>query len=91
MVGTRQWQELKGSTRQQLEFSGWADAVRHKCRDYMARNDGTSSLTHADVVSHVHGEALMLVPDHIKADILQQIKTLLVSYQQGEHPEAPPE
>jgi hypothetical protein len=80
-----QWEELKGATRQKLEFSGWVDAVRDKCREYIEQQDG-KPFRHADLVSHVHNESLKMVPDHLKADVLKQIKQSLMEAEQGPAP-----
>ena len=81
----QQWEELKETTRQKLEFAGWVDTVRDKCREYIAQQDG-KPLKHADLVSHVYSESLKMVPDHLKAEILQQIKLSLVAAEQGPPP-----
>ena len=44
------------------------------CVEYMKKNYGAR---HAAVCAHVQSEAKAHVPDHLKADILSQIKELL--------------
>lgn len=83
-VGIRdseQWEALKQATRQKLEFSGWVDSVEEKCREYIDNQNEPGSVKHADIMSNVHDEAIKLVPDHIKAEVLQQIKLSLLSEQ----------
>lgn len=81
------WEELKGATRQKLEFSGWVDAVRDKCQEYIEQQGG-KPFRHADLVSHVYKESLKMVPDHLKADVLKQIKQSLIETDQ--RPSPPP-
>ena len=78
---SKEWIKVKCAARETLEQSGWVDSIRHIC---LMKNQASSDEIpkQSVLVSRVQSDAKARVPDHIKADILQKIKSLLLVQQQ---------
>ncbi|KAL4528253.1 hypothetical protein Ndes2526B_g08030 [Nannochloris sp. 'desiccata'] len=68
--------KLKKLAKEKLELSGWTDDLRRQCREYAA-SLGIESATHEGIVNEVQRQGKSQVPDHIKAEILAEIRTIL--------------
>mmetsp|Transcript_13545 Transcript_13545/g.27033 ORF Transcript_13545/g.27033 Transcript_13545/m.27033 type:complete len:109 (+) Transcript_13545:157-483(+) len=77
---SKEWIQVKCAARETLEQSGWVDAVRHTCLMMMNNTNAESTgiPKQTALVAGVQSDAKTRVPDHIKADILQKIKAMLV-------------
>jgi hypothetical protein len=77
---SKEWIQVKCAARETLEQSGWVDAVRHTCLMMMNNTNAESTgiPKQSALVAGVQSDAKTRVPDHIKADILQKIKAMLV-------------
>lgn len=67
--------KLKDLLRLRLTECGWNDEVRLLCRDVI-KEDG-SNVNVETIVKHVTPKARQLVPDTVKRELLQRIKTIL--------------
>lgn len=85
---SKEWFQVKCAARKTLEQSGWVDTVRHTC--LMMKDASSSSHESAGIpkqsalVARVQSDAKTRVPDHIKADILQKIKSMLLQREAGQ-------
>lgn len=61
--------------RLRLTECGWSDEVRLLCRDIVKEEDGNINVD--KIVQNVTPKARSLVPDSVKKELLQKIKTLL--------------
>lgn len=77
---SKEWIQVKCAARETLEQSGWVDAVRHTCLMMMNNKNAESTgiPKQSALVARVQSDAKTRVPDHIKADILQKIKAMLL-------------
>lgn len=63
-----------------LTECGWSDEVRMLCRDVIKEEGGNVNVD--KIVQQVTPRARVLVPDTVKKELLQKIKTIL-STQEG--------
>jgi len=68
--------KLKDLLRLRLNECGWSDQVKILCREAIKEQKGKMNVD--DVVSDVTPKARQLVPDTIKKELLQKIKTILM-------------
>lgn len=66
---------LKDLLRLRLTECGWNDEVRLLCRDVIKEDGGNVNVE--KIVKHVTPKARSLVPDTVKRELLQKIKTIL--------------
>lgn len=66
---------LKDLLRSRLSECGWSDEVRLLCRNIVKEEGGVVNVD--SIVKQVTPEARSLVPDTIKKELLQKIKTIL--------------
>lgn len=71
---------LKDLLRLRLTECGWNDEVRLLCRDVIKEDGGNVNVE--KIVKQVTPRARSLVPDTVKKELLQKIKTIL-SNQEG--------
>lgn len=64
--------------RRRLIECGWRDQVRMLCRDIVKEND-SANVTFDTLVTKVTPRARSLVPDSVKKELLQKIKTHLLT------------
>lgn len=69
---------FKELLRRRLIECGWRDQVRMLCRDMVKENDG-GNVTFDMLVNRVTPRARALVPDPVKKELLQKIKTHLLT------------
>lgn len=69
---------FKELLRRRLIECGWRDQVRMLCRETVKETDG-SGLTLDTLVTRVTPRARGLVPDTVKKELLQKIKTHLLT------------
>ncbi|XP_055530549.1 enhancer of yellow 2 transcription factor [Wyeomyia smithii] len=68
--------KLKDLLRLRLNACGWSDQVRLLCRDAIKDMDGTINCD--SLVQQVTPKARALIPDTVKKELLQKIKTILI-------------
>lgn len=66
---------LKDLLRLRLTECGWNDEVRLLCRDVIKEDSGNVNVE--KIVKQVTPKARSLVPDTVKRELLQKIKTIL--------------
>lgn len=71
---------LKDLLQLRLTECGWSDEVRMLCRDVIKEDGGNVNVD--KIVQQVTPRARVLVPDTVKKELLQKIKTIL-STQEG--------
>ncbi|CAB3231043.1 unnamed protein product [Arctia plantaginis] len=71
-------ERFKELLRRRLIECGWRDQVRVLCRDAVKENE-SSNVTFDGLVSKVTPRARALVPDTVKKELLQKIKTHLLT------------
>ncbi|CAF4759134.1 enhancer of yellow 2 transcription factor-like [Pieris napi] len=71
-------ERFKELLRKRLIECGWRDQVRMLCRDVVKEND-TNNITFDTLVSRVTPRARAIVPDTVKKELLQKIKTHLLT------------
>ncbi|XP_028159292.1 enhancer of yellow 2 transcription factor-like isoform X1 [Ostrinia nubilalis] len=71
-------ERFKELLRRRLIECGWRDQVRMLCRDVVKEND-TTNVTFDMLVTKVTPRARALVPDTVKKELLQKIKTHLLT------------
>lgn len=64
--------------RERLIECGWRDEMKALCRAF-ARKKGKSNVTVDDLVQVITPKGRALVPDSVKAELLQRIRTFLAS------------
>lgn len=67
---------LKDLLRLRLNECGWSDEVRLLCREVVKSNHGNVNVD--EIVEEVTPKARQLVPDSVKKELLQKIKTILI-------------
>ncbi|XP_059612880.1 enhancer of yellow 2 transcription factor [Phlebotomus argentipes] len=72
---------LKDLLRNRLIECGWTDQVRLNCREIVKAEDGKVNVD--QLVQQVTPKARTMIPDTVKKELLQKIKTLLL--EQEEH------
>ncbi|XP_072936648.1 enhancer of yellow 2 transcription factor-like [Epargyreus clarus] len=71
-------ERFKELLRRRLIECGWKDQVRMLCRD-MVKESEMGSITFDVLVTRVTPKARALVPDTVKKELLQKIKTHLLT------------
>ncbi|KAJ8549867.1 hypothetical protein K7X08_033574 [Anisodus acutangulus] len=64
--------------RERLVESGWKDEMKGLCREYI-KMKGQNNVTIDDLVHVITPKGRASIPDPIKADLLQRIRTFLIS------------
>ncbi|XP_077301667.1 transcription and mRNA export factor ENY2-like [Arctopsyche grandis] len=78
LVLTGDRERFKELLRRRLLECGWRDQIRMLCRDVVKENEG-SNISIDTLVTTVTPRARSLVPDTVKKELLQKIKSHLVS------------
>ncbi|XP_041977763.1 enhancer of yellow 2 transcription factor-like [Aricia agestis] len=71
-------ERFKELLRRRLTECGWKDQVRLLCRDVVKESD-SSNITFDMLVTRVTPRARAIVPDTVKKELLQKIKTHLLT------------
>lgn len=75
-LNTLSFSRLKDLLRLRLNECGWGDEVRLLCREVIKSNHGNVNVD--EIVEEVTPKARQLVPDSVKKELLQKIKTILI-------------
>ncbi|CAA6668400.1 unnamed protein product [Spirodela intermedia] len=78
LVETGEKEKLKELLRERLIECGWRDEMKALCRAY-TRKKGRNNVTVDDLVHVITPKGRASVPDTIKAELLQRIRTFLVA------------
>jgi len=76
LVNSGEKQRLKDRLQESLSNCGWREHVKEYCKEVI-NCKGLEKITVDDLVQEVTPKGKALVPDTVKADMLQQIKKFL--------------
>ncbi|KAL7135928.1 hypothetical protein ABFS83_11G131300 [Erythranthe nasuta] len=71
-------ERLMELVRERLVECGWKDEMRSLCRAFV-KNSGRDNVTVDDLVRAITPKGRASIPDSVKAELLQKIRTFLVS------------
>ncbi|XP_046385013.1 transcription and mRNA export factor ENY2 [Ischnura elegans] len=77
LIETGEKERLKDLLRTRLIECGWRDQVKMHCRE-IVKQRGVESVTVDDLVNDVTPKGRAWVPDSVKKELLQKIKSFLV-------------
>ncbi|KAK1264382.1 hypothetical protein QJS04_geneDACA011402 [Acorus gramineus] len=78
LIESGEKEKLKELLRERLIECGWKDEIKALCRDY-ARKKGRKNVTVDDLVHVITPRGRAAVPDSVKAELVQRIRSFLVS------------
>ncbi|OAY66813.1 transcription and mRNA export factor SUS1-like [Ananas comosus] len=78
LIESGEKEKLMELLRERLIECGWRDEMKALCRAY-ARKKGRKNVTVDDLVQVITPEGRASVPDSVKAELLQRIRSFLVS------------
>ncbi|PIA51144.1 hypothetical protein AQUCO_01100170v1 [Aquilegia coerulea] len=78
LIESGEKERLKELLRERLIECGWKDEMNALCRAF-ARKKGRNNVTVDDLVHVITPKGRASVPDSVKAELLQRIRTFLVS------------
>lgn len=78
LIESGEKERLKELLRERLIECGWKDEMNALCRAY-TRKKGRNSVTVDDLVQIITPKGRASVPDSVKAELLQRIRSFLVS------------
>merc|ERR1711894_117126 len=76
LIETGERERLKELLRTRLVECGWRDELKAKCKD-IVRQRGLEHITVDDLVAEITPVGRGLVPDQVKKELLQRIRTFL--------------
>ncbi|XP_037093433.1 transcription and mRNA export factor ENY2-like [Pollicipes pollicipes] len=76
LVETGEKEKLKELLRTRLIECGWRDQLKAQCKE-VVREQGLENVTVDDLVTVITPKGRALVPDSVKKELLQRIKTFL--------------
>ncbi|XP_077982560.1 transcription and mRNA export factor ENY2 [Glandiceps talaboti] len=76
LVETGEKERLKELLRTKLIECGWRDQLKAYCKE-VVRQKGLEHITVDDLVAEITPKGRALVPDSVKKDLLQRIRTFL--------------
>ncbi|KAG5183224.1 transcription factor e(y)2-domain-containing protein [Tribonema minus] len=76
LVETGEKERLKDLLRDKLIQSGWRDALKEDCRQIISKK-GLEKVTVDELVSEITPKARDTVPEEIKSELLNRIRTFL--------------
>ncbi|KAG8365889.1 hypothetical protein BUALT_Bualt17G0018900 [Buddleja alternifolia] len=76
LIESGEKERLKELLRERLVECGWKDEMKNICREF-ARKKGRNNVTLDDLVNVVTPKGRASVPDSVKAEMLQQIRSFL--------------
>ncbi|XP_070575195.1 transcription and mRNA export factor ENY2 [Ptychodera flava] len=76
LVETGEKERLKELLRTKLIECGWRDQLKAYCKD-VVRQKGLEHITVDDLVAEITPKGRALVPDSVKKELLQRIRTFL--------------
>lgn len=78
LVETGERERLKELLRTRLTECGWRDQLKAYCKD-VVRQKGLEHITVDDLVIEITPKGRALVPDQVKKELLQRIRTFLAN------------
>ncbi|KAJ4710852.1 Transcription and mRNA export factor ENY2 [Melia azedarach] len=78
MIETGEKERLKELLREKLIECGWRDEMKALCRAY-TRKKGKNNVTVDDLVHVITPKGRASIPDSVKAELLQRIRSFLAS------------
>lgn len=78
LIQSGEKERLKALLRDKLIECGWRDELKAKCRAIVQRR-GKDSVTVAELVEEITPVGRSKVPDFIKAELLSQIRSIILS------------
>ncbi|XP_010248993.1 PREDICTED: transcription and mRNA export factor SUS1 [Nelumbo nucifera] len=78
LIESGEKERLKELLRERLTECGWRDEMKALCRAF-TRKKGRNNVTVDDLVHVITPKGRASVPDSVKAELLQRIRTFLVS------------
>ncbi|XP_025115103.1 transcription and mRNA export factor ENY2 [Pomacea canaliculata] len=76
LVETGERERLKELLRTRLIECGWRDQLKTHCKE-IVQNKGLEHITVDDLVAEITPKGRALVPDNVKKELLQRIRTFL--------------
>ncbi|KDO19453.1 hypothetical protein SPRG_15358 [Saprolegnia parasitica CBS 223.65] len=76
LVESGEKERLKEALRQKLTACGWRDEMRTYCKE-LIKTKGIDQITVEDLVDEITPKGRAAVPDSIKAEMLERIRTFL--------------
>ncbi|KAK3581181.1 hypothetical protein CHS0354_024714 [Potamilus streckersoni] len=76
LVETGERERLKELLRTRLVECGWRDQLKQYCKE-VVKQKGLEHITVDDLVSEITPKGRALVPDNVKKELLQRIRTFL--------------
>ncbi|KAL8566328.1 Transcription and mRNA export factor eny2 [Nucella lapillus] len=76
LVETGERERLKELLRTRLIECGWRDQLKSQCKE-IVQNKGLEHITVDDLVAEITPKGRALVPDSVKKELLQRIRTFL--------------
>ncbi|ELU06256.1 hypothetical protein CAPTEDRAFT_156347 [Capitella teleta] len=78
LVESGERERLKELLRERLIECGWRDQLKAHCKD-VVRQKGLENITVDDLVAEITPKGRSLVPDQVKKELLQRIRSFLAS------------
>ncbi|CAM6032759.1 unnamed protein product [Sphagnum compactum] len=78
LIESGEKERLKELLRERLIECGWRDELKAQCRAF-TRKKGRANITVDDLVRTITPKGRAMVPDNVKAELLQRIRTFLLS------------
>lgn len=78
LIESGEREKLKEILRSRLVECGWRDQVKSHCKE-IVKQRGLENVTVDDLVTEVTPKARQLVPDSVKKELLQKIRTFLAA------------
>jgi enhancer of yellow 2 transcription factor len=76
LIETGERERLKELLRTRLIECGWRDELKQYCKD-IVRQKGLENITVDDLVAEITPKGRALVPDQVKKELLQRIRTFI--------------
>ncbi|GFP94049.1 transcription and mRNA export factor sus1 [Phtheirospermum japonicum] len=78
LIESGEKERLMELVRERLAECGWKDEMKALCRAFVKKN-GRESVTVDDLIRAITPKGRASIPDSVKAELLQRIRTFLVS------------
>ncbi|KAL2652914.1 hypothetical protein R1flu_021042 [Riccia fluitans] len=78
LIESGEKERLKELLRERLIECGWRDELKAQCRSF-TRKKGRSKITVDEIIRNITPKGRAMVPDTVKAELLQRIRAFLMS------------
>lgn len=82
LIETGERDRLKELLRNRLIACGWRDELKQYCKE-IVRQKGLENITVDDLVAEITPKGRALVPDQVKKELLQRIRTFVAQQSNG--------